>query len=130
MQVLKEMKDRVEGDLCSPDELLQVIESYPKTLKNKVSKQMSTLAIQKLAPIEDELRMFRKSEGIRLLCYLLKDTTTSDMAEPFQEKYLESGLEYTKYRMQYIASLIIHAKEHFDDIDLSVHLQLIDLILR
>ena len=54
MQVLKEMKDRVEGDLCSPDELLQVIESYPKTLKNKVSKQMSTLAIQKLAPIEDE----------------------------------------------------------------------------
>ena len=74
--------------------------------------------------------MFRKSEGIRLLCYLLKDTTTSDMAEPFQEKYLESGLEYTKYRMQYIASLIIHAKEHFDDIDLSVHLQLIDLILR
>ena len=130
MQVLKEMKDRVEGDLCSPDELLQVIESYPKTLKNKVSKQMSTLAIQKLAPIEDEQRMFRKSEGIRLLCYLLKDTTTSDMAEPFQEKYLESGLEYTKYRMQYIASLIIHAKEHFDDIDLSVHLQLIDLILR
>ena len=74
--------------------------------------------------------MFRKSEGIRLLCYLLKDSTTSDMAEPFQEKYLESGLEYTKYRMQYIASLIIHAKEHFDDIDLSVHLQLIELILR
>ena len=37
MQVLKEMKDRIEGDLCSNDELLQVIESYPKTLKNKVS---------------------------------------------------------------------------------------------
>lgn len=54
MKVLKEMKDRIEGDLCSTDELLQVVESYPKTLKNKVSKQMSTLALQKLAPIEEE----------------------------------------------------------------------------
>lgn len=54
MMVLKEMKDRIEEDLCSTDELLQVIESYPKTLKNKVSKQMSTLALQKLVPIEEE----------------------------------------------------------------------------
>ena len=52
------------------------------------------------------------------------------MAEPYQEKYLDSGLEFTKYRMQYLANLVIHAKEHFDDIDLSVHLQLLELILK
>ena len=37
LQVLKEMKDAIENDMCSVEDLLSVIEAYPKLLKNKVS---------------------------------------------------------------------------------------------
>mmetsp|Transcript_20935 Transcript_20935/g.25735 ORF Transcript_20935/g.25735 Transcript_20935/m.25735 type:complete len:87 (+) Transcript_20935:1179-1439(+) len=37
LQVLKELKDRIDGDTCKLDDLLDIAEAYPKRLKNKVS---------------------------------------------------------------------------------------------
>ena len=54
MKVLASIKDRIEQDQCSKDDLMQIIEAYPRILKNKVSKQMSTLALQKLASLSDD----------------------------------------------------------------------------
>jgi len=53
MAVLKELKTRIETGSCSKDELVTILEAYPRLLKNKVSQQMASLAIQELAKIED-----------------------------------------------------------------------------
>ena len=52
--VLKAMKDKIDSDQCSLDELLEIIKAYPDQLKSKVSQQMTTLALQKLKPITEE----------------------------------------------------------------------------
>ena len=75
---------------------------------------MSALALQKLAPIEEEtFGFFRREEGLRLLYYLMQPTTTPEMAEVFREKYLENIMQDDTHRTLYITDMVKHAKENF-----------------
>jgi len=122
------MKERIESESCSKEELLEIIESYPSKLKNKVSQQMTSLALQKLASFDENARLRYKKDGHRLLLYLLKPTTTREMAEPFYKKYIEEGMKLTDYRQNYISGLLRHASDNFEQISLEAHLELIDFL--
>lgn len=91
---------------------------------------MTSLALQKLAFFDENDRLRYRKDGHRILMYLLKPTTTREMAEPFYARYIKEGMALDDYRQNYIAGLLRHASENFEQISLEAHLELLEFLMR
>lgn len=125
LQVLKELKDKIDEGQLPLEELLQVVYAYPDTLKNKVSQQMATLAMQKIAVIAEETKLLKKELSVELVFYLLRPTTTEEMRAPLSHNFLVPFLAKTDHQTQTMHRMIHYCNDNFDAVDLNSHLKCI-----
>ena len=89
---------------------------------------MATLAMQKIAEISEDVKLFRKEQAVDLLFYLLRPTTTEEMRAPLKEILFDPFLAKTDHQTQRMHQMIHYCNDNFDSVDFNSHLTCIECI--
>mmetsp|Transcript_20935 Transcript_20935/g.25736 ORF Transcript_20935/g.25736 Transcript_20935/m.25736 type:complete len:84 (+) Transcript_20935:1440-1691(+) len=83
---------------------------------------MATLALEKLASVEDAEYLMYREQSIRLIFYLLRSSTTEEMAAPLKEIFMDPFTQSTKIKTVRMSQLLLYATNNFDEVELEAHL--------
>jgi len=132
LQVLKVMKERIEGGHCTIPELIEVVDAYPTRITNKVAQQMATLALKQIGALplsEEGFTALSSSERINLFFCLIRPQMTAEMLEPVRTNFLDDILTNKNLRNMQVQKIMHYLKDRFDEVSFENHVKVMELLM-